>query len=315
MALLCYNQLVGDWMRQRIAEMDPMLPNLVIGRAIRVMAEMANVALPETPPPAFWEIELPQQIEERLTDPDLETASLYDYMVLDEAQDLLAQPRLSQCLTQFLRGGIDGGTFALSGDFNYQMFAAREQMDSTLCAIEVSTRPAQWHLYENCRNYQIIGYTVLRLGSICASVYSDYFRSGGGLQNFRIFFYENNEEQLMQIKQWLRDFKTVGFRASEITLLSFHADKSFAAATQKSTGFKLHPAWQSGKGTVYSSVQAVKGIENKIIILSDVVLSDHCFHRDLYYAGMTSATECARILCDRKTETALCGWLTGKAEI
>lgn len=46
-ALLCYNKLVGDWMQQRIAQARPIPPNLVIGRAIRVMAEMTNVAIPE----------------------------------------------------------------------------------------------------------------------------------------------------------------------------------------------------------------------------------------------------------------------------
>lgn len=313
-ALLCYNQLVGDWMQQQIAQKVPIPPNLIVGRAIRVMAEMTNVAIPESPPPAFWETGLPQQLEDRLTDPDLEATSEFDFMVLDEAQDLLARPRLWQCLTQFLRGGLDGGAFVLFGDFDHQVLKDRKQMQAELKAVEASARPVRWRLSENCRNYRIVGETALQLGGLCASVYSGYLRSGGGLQNYDIFFYENDEEQMTQIKQWLRDFKTLGYRASEITLLSFRGDESSAAATLKQAGYKLRPVWQPGDGTTYASVHAFKGMENKIIILTDVMLTGHEFHRDLFYTGMTRATECVRVLCDKISEAALFGWLTGKAK-
>src|SRR5262249_10105004 len=76
-ALLCYNQLVGNWMRQQFAQASPVPPNLVIGRAIRVMAQMTEVAIPDAPAPEFWETDLPQQLEDRLTDPDLEATSAF----------------------------------------------------------------------------------------------------------------------------------------------------------------------------------------------------------------------------------------------
>jgi hypothetical protein len=313
-ALLCYNQLVGDWMRQRIAQTGPIPPNLVIGRAIRVMAEMTGVVIPEAPSPAFWETDLPQQLEDRLTDPDLKATSAFDYLVLDEAQDLLARPRLWHCLAQFLRGGIDGGMFALLGDFEHQVLKDHEPMQVELAAIDASARPVRWHLSENCRNYRIVGETALRLGGVPASVYSGYLRVGGGLQNYNIIFYESSEEQLAQLGQWLRDFKGLGYKASEITLLSFRSDESSAAVSLKHAGYKLRPAWQSGEGTAYASVHAFKGMENKIIILTDVVLTDQALNRDVFYTGMTRATECIRVLCDKKSEAVLCEWLTGKAE-
>jgi hypothetical protein len=118
----------------------------------------------------------------------------------------------------------------------------------------------------------------------------------------------------MQLRQWLRDFKTRGYKASEITLLSFRTDESSAAASLKNAGYKLRPAWQSGVETDYASVHAFKGMENKIIFLTDVVLTDQDFRRDLFYTGMTRATECIRVLCDKSSEAVLCRWLDGKAE-
>ena len=42
-ALLCYNQLIGNWMRKKIEKTEPALPNLVVGRVISVMSNMAGV--------------------------------------------------------------------------------------------------------------------------------------------------------------------------------------------------------------------------------------------------------------------------------
>ena len=313
-ALLCYNQLVGDWMQRKISQMQPIPPNLIVGRAIRIMAEMTGVAIPEKPHPDFWEIELPQELEERLTDPDLEATSEFDFMVLDEAQDILARSRLWQCLKQFLRGGLEGGSFALFGDFEHQVLEDRQMLETALEAVENEAHPVLWNLSENCRNYKIIGETALKLGGMPSSVYTGYLRSGGGLQNYDICFYEDDEDQLAHIKQWLREFKTQGYKAAEVTLLSYCGYETSAAATLKDAGYKLQPAWQYGKGTSYASVHAFKGMENKIVILTDVTLTDHEYHRDLFYTGMTRATECIRILCDKKSEAILYSWLSGKAD-
>jgi hypothetical protein len=200
------------------------------------------------------------------------------------------------------------------GDFEHQVLKDHELMQKSLAEIEVSARPVRWHLSENCRNYRIVGETALRLGGLPTSVYSGYLRVGGGLQNYDIFFYENSERQLTQLGQWLRDFKDLGYKASEITLLSFRSDSSSAAAILKHAGYKLCPAWQSGEGIAYASVHAFKGMENKIIILTDVVLTDQEFQRNIFYTGMTRASECIRVLCDKKSEAVLSEWLAGKAE-
>lgn len=313
-ALLCFNQLVGDWMRDRVIAGGPLPPNLIVGRAIKVMAEMTGLTIPQVPTQQFWESELPQQLEDRLTDPDLGAISSFDYLVLDEAQDLMARPRLWHSLLQFLSDGTDGRAFVLLGDFEHQVFIDHEAMHRELEAIEKTSHPVRWRLIENCRNYRIVGETALRLGGMSASVYSGYMRPGGGIQNYDIFFYESNDFQLLQLRKWLKEFRDIGYKASEITLLSFRSDAFSAASSLENAGYKLRPAWQSGEGTSFASVQSFKGLENKIIILTDVVLTDQDFHRDMFYTGMTRATECIRVLCDKKSEMILCGWLSGKGE-
>lgn len=312
-ALLCYNQLIGDWMRHKMESASPALPNLVVGRAIRVMAEMAGLEIAENPPQEYWEVGLPQKLEERLTDPDFKSVAAFDYLVLDEAQDFLAKPRLWQCLTQFLMGGEDKGAFALFGDFTHQVLAERDLMQRTLAAMDAINRPVHWNLSENCRNYRIVGDTAVQLSGFAETVYSSYLRTGGGLHNYDIFFYDDEAAQISKLGQWLKEFKAQGYRSSEIALLSFRADQLSAASRLDST-FKLRPAWQSSSHTAYASVHAFKGLENKVIILTDVSLDDRDFQRDLFYTGMTRATESVRVLCDRRSQQTLHRWFAGKTD-
>jgi hypothetical protein len=299
-ALLCFNQLVGDWMRRRMDQETPAIPNLVVGRAIRVMAEITDVEIPDKPSADFWENELPQRLEERLTDPDFKAAAVFDFLVLDEAQDVLARPRLWQCLAQFLSGGVDRGALALLGDFDHQVLAGREPMHQALAALDAMDRPVRWKLSENCRNYRIVGETAVLLSGAGGRVYSGYLRAGGGVHNYDIFFFEHEQAQLDKVGQWLREFKAMGYKPSEITLLSFRADHLSAATRLKYSGHKLQPAWQSGELTGYASIHAFKGMENKVVILTDVCLSD---------------ADSVRVLCDRGSQETLFGWLSGKTNI
>jgi hypothetical protein len=313
-ALLCFNQLVGEWIQDRMDAIDPPIPNLVVGRAIRVMAEMTDLRIPEDPSKDFWEVELPQLLEERLTDPDFKATATFDYLVLDEAQDLLARSRLWHCLSQFLAGGIETGAFALFGDFENQVLAERSVMDQNLAAVNSSARPSRWRLSENCRNYRIIGETAVRLGGFGGGIYSGYRRVGGSVQNYNIMFYADEREQLDHLAQWLRDFKSERYKPSEITILSFRAADASAAVRLKQQGFRLSPFWQAGEHTSYASIHAFKGLENKIIILTDLVLGESDFHRHLFYTGMTRATEFVRILCHISSKETMVGWLTGGTE-
>lgn len=309
--LLCFNQLVGEWMRQQVEKIAPPNPNLVTGRAIQVMMEMAGLEIPKSPTRQFWEMTLPDQLEDRLTDPDFRAATAFDYVVIDEAQDLLARPRLWACLSQFLVGGFERGAFAIFGDFDNQVLAERQAMTQNLLALDAIAKPSRWQLTENCRNYRIVGDTAVSLSGLGRSVYTGYMRSGGSLENYDISFYEHDRAQLEKIAQWLNDFKAQGYKPSEITLLSFRSDENSAANRLRNEGFNIRPAWSAGDFTGYASVHSFKGMENKAIILTDVALTDREFDRHLFYTGMTRTTESVRVLCDKTCQSTLLGWLIG----
>lgn len=310
-ALLCFNQLVGERVKQEVEESPTALPNLLVGRAVQVMASMTGLAIPSQPSEEFWEVELPNAIEEKITDPEVKVCAEFDYLVLDEAQDILARSQLWRCLALFLHGGLESGSFAIFGDFDHQVLAERGEMQDALSELDAQNRPVHWKLAENCRNYRIVGETAVRLSGMGNAVYSGYRRAGGSVQNFDIFFYEDDAAQLDKLRQWLRDFKEQGYRRSDITLLSFRTDVRSAASRLANRGHDLRPAWQTGEHTKYASVHAFKGCESKIIVLTDVSLGDPGGSRDLFYVGMTRATESVRVLCAKQSEGVLSQWLAG----
>jgi hypothetical protein len=311
--LLCFNQLVGDWMQLEIQSKSSPAPNLIVGRAIRVLAQMTGISVPEHPSSSFWARDLPEEFEERLTDPDFKAVATFDYLVVDEAQDLLARSRLWEAVTCYLEGGVTTGAFCLFGDFENQVVGDRAKMEQCLASLQLAAKPTLYRLSENCRNYRIIGESAVRLSGFDRPLYSGYMRIGGGVQNYDIFFYQNESEQEGKLRQWLMEFKAQGYTPAEITLLSFRTAEDSAAAKLAKAGLNLRPAWQHSRDCAsYASVQAYKGLENKIIILTDIALNDADFQRDLFYTGMTRARESVRVLCDMKSQQTLTAWFTGR---
>jgi hypothetical protein len=310
--LLCFNQLVGDWMSAHMSAHSPGLPGLVVGRAIKILADMAGIVIPTKPTLDFWTDQLPGLIEERLTDPDILQEAAFDYLVVDEAQDLLARPKLWDCLSGLLRGGVTSGSFCLFGDFDNQVLGDRLIMQETLLALLDNAKPVKYCLTENCRNYKIVGESAVRLSGMSTKLYTAYMRTGGSIQNYDIVFYSSEEEQSERLRALLKEFASLGYRSSEITVLSFSASQNCAATRLQAAGVPLRPCWQLAKEySSYASVQAFKGMENKVVVLTDVALNSANIHRTLFYTGMTRACEYVRVLCHRDSQSTLMKWLAG----
>jgi ATP:corrinoid adenosyltransferase len=303
-AFLCFNRLIGDWIKSEMEQNEPRLPNLTVGRAIQVMMDMAEIESPEkNPEHDFWEKELPHLLLNKLQDRDFIDQALFDYLVLDEAQDFFARTPLLKCLLGFLEGGDSNGKFAFLGDFENQSIVNKGITIRSLEQIIERVRPARLHLDENCRNYEVIGSAALTLADLKEAIYSAYLRGGGGADNYDIEFYSTMQEQSELIRKMILDLKAKFYSPEEIVLLSFCSFENSAAAQLEE---KLHlvPAWNHKQGIRYSTIHAFKGMESKVIIITDVEIKDKR-QRNLFYTGVTRATEVVRVLCSNKSKSLL----------
>jgi hypothetical protein len=310
--LLCFNSLVGRWIHDQVESTQP-LPNLVAGSALKVMAEIAQVQVPHDADQKFWEDELPSLLMEKMTDPDFLDMATFDYLVLDEAQDLLGRQNIWDCLGLFLHGGFENGNFVIFGDLENQVLQDLPQTLSTFSQLEKSPRLAKWRLTENCRNYQIVGETAATLAGFTSEIYSGYLRVGGSHINYDMQFYDTAYDQQDQLRSLLKHFIDLGYRANEIVVLSFRHPSETMVNDMARHGHQLRPVWRPGPGIGYESIHAFKGMESKVVILVDVQLSDTERDRSVLYVGMTRAIEFVRILCDSKSRRTLVRWLTERA--
>ena len=184
--------------------------------------------------------------------------------------------------------------------------------------IQQNTKPANFKLTGNCRNYSVIGNTAVQMSGINNSVYDSFLRQGGSYKNYDIFFYQNDSEQLEKLHFWISSFKKEGYKNSEITILSFRRSNSINSMKLFESGNeKLKPAWQNlGEFVSYSTIKAFKGMENKVIIITDVRVEDNNdIHRNLFYTGLTRATESVFILCEKSSSKIINSWYKQTGEI
>ena len=294
--LVSYNKYVGDWMAENVSK-DRHRPNLVAGSITRLLIDMLDVKAPTNPSPDYWNREFFDTVEERLTDPSLARNVGFDYLVIDEAQDILANDRLWQIVSQLVKGGLKSGKYAIFGDFDFQVFGNRTAAVATVLNLRDEVGLAQFILRENCRNYQPVGEIATALAGLGNVVYDGYRRSGGSTEDYDIEYYSTSDEQAVLVKRHIDAFKKQGYLHDDIVLLSFNAD-SDSAASRPDLGVQVRPFWSAGgSGLRYSSVNAFKGLEAKKIILTDVQLDGRDFRRNQLYTGITRSTESVVILC------------------
>lgn len=288
---VCFNNLIGNLAQKKLTQHNR--PNLIGGSLHSLLISMTGLEVPGDVKQDWWDDEFPRLVQEKFTDPDIASFSQFDYLVIDEAQDILAREELFTCMQLLLDGGYKNGNYLLLGDFvNQNLTFNTENLTHNLDLFENDS--VIWELDENCRNYQAIGEAAISLSDISDDVWSGFMRTGGSYKFCDYKSYRNDSEQINLIRNIVSTVRNEGFKDSEITILSFRTlSKSVINALVK-TGLTMSKASDFDSDYLkYSSLNAYKGMENKVIIICDVVinLNDINLERRRFYIGATRATE------------------------
>jgi hypothetical protein len=307
---LCFNRAIGKWFESEVSQSG--LPNLVAGSAYTVMLKITETVVPNDADSEWWENEAIECIQEKLTDPDISEVALFDYLIVDEAQDILARDGLWECLKLLIRGGVGEGRFLFLGDFVNQVLTI--ETDSLMKNLkELQYHSALWKVDENCRNYKEIGDLAITLSAAYKDTWSGYKRSGGSLNDWDLRPYKNDSEQVDLIKNCIQEARNNGFKNQEITLLTFCAvSKSICSGLSRSGVVMDRAEDFEGENIRYSTVNGFKGLESKVVIITDVVLSPQSqdLQRKVFYTGITRATEKLYIYCKESSALKLLDWIS-----
>jgi hypothetical protein len=314
--LFCHQPLVGTWIEKQVG----FFPGLVKGQFAERLQEMLKLEPPgESADPRRWaELDLPRAAPEKLQLEERAEDYLFDALVIDEAQDILSRPAWWSLLNPLLRGGLKDGCWVLLGDFKYQVLldrSGREYLEANLAWLRKECRPVSWRLRENCRNTIIIGNSARSLARLEGGelLYDGFLREPGDPADFRHRTYTNDQDQAKLLAEEIDHWRSQGYNWGHITILSGRQDggiaASFKAAQAPGPLAELQKILRSLRehehGLRFGHVDDFKGMESKVIILTDVDLASEDdnpdLRKNLFYTGLTRSLQGVSVLWTKRT--------------
>jgi len=305
-ALFCYNSILSNWLRSETrnieSEAESSGINFYAGSFSSFMLKASGLTVPENAGDNFWDKDLPLKTIDSLLLSNNSSLNHFDFIILDEAQDLLFDEYLD-ILDLILKGGMSAGHWVLFGDYERQSIYADPGGVQGLNLLQrrVGASFSTFRLRINCRNSPRIADAVTITTGMRPG-YSRVLNQEDSLDVDTVFF-KNIEHQRMLLSNILiKLLKT--FDTSQIVILSVKKDSDSCCSNFQFDGKKLVPM----RGTLerinnviyYSSIYSFKGMEAPVIILTDVDRLDDDHSKSLLYVGMSRARLQLHILLDEK---------------
>lgn len=294
-ALLCFNNLLGVWLKREVVDIAEEARSLgvsfYVGTLSGLMLGVQKSDVPEAAESGFWTVDLPLRATEALLTGE-STFPAHDVLILDEAQDLLSDPMLD-VLELITCGGLSAGRWAMFGDFERQAIyadlngqASLERLRSRV-GVSFTTSP----LRINCRNSPRIAEAV----TLTSGLSPGYSRvlADAECPDVDAVFYRSASHQAVQLAAVLNRLLKK-YSADQIVVLSMRSDALSCAAAMPNSGadVRLMPYksdLQGVSGIRYASVHSFKGLEGAAIVVTDIESVDDVHGKALLYVGMTRA--------------------------
>jgi hypothetical protein len=245
----------------------------------------------------FFEQKLPLQFL------NSETKFEYDYLIIDEGQDLFRTVYLS-CLEKLIKGGLKEGCWLIFYDQNQNLYNSNDQFDSCLAALK-RCGAASYKLSVNCRNTkQIADANTLMTGV------SNIGRPKVNGLKVQYLPYSDKSDEHKILDDLLLKLKNDGICGGDLIILSKYSitnqnnclcrnPVTKAVGLMKSSG----QMWRAKKTEVrFSTISGFKGLESKAVILTDVDGFSDQQIRMLNYVAVSRASALLYVLYDSHKE-------------
>lgn len=292
---LCFNHNIAQYVQYQF-EKD----NVYI-EAVTLHAFMMHVCSIDWSPDfgqTFYEKELPAAF---MLAKDVPT---YDLVIIDEGQDLLKATYL-ECIDRIVTDGLGDGTWACYFDPNQNIFNSYTQLDAMINKLRKEAHAMNWKLHTNCRNTKQIA----NANILMTNIPNQGKPTVSGPQ-VEYESYNGKTDERQKINSIVRKIKDDGAIGSDFVILSRYTlsnpqnglgfsglDKDLGVL--KTTG----PLWKARKNDVrFSTISGFKGLESKIVIMTDV---DHFSNEDarlLNYVAASRACAMLYVLYDCNAE-------------
>ena len=271
---LCYNKGLADWLADLVTE--KIRPCLSVYHFHRLCSEWCWTAgipfhVTADDDGAFWQDDAADLLDRAID----RNSTRFDAVVVDEAQDFFPNWWMP---IELLNTFAEDGSLYVFCDPAQNLF-----VDSELVLPELGVR---YSLPTNCRNTRRIAATCGRIQGIEVAVRKE---APEGIDPKIEVASPGNQQRSTcenQIREWLNSGK---LKPNQIAILSPRRQGSSSLAEMKALGgcpiVDTLSAWKEGKGILYSTIRAFKGLEADALVLMDISgFSPVLTQADLYVA-------------------------------
>lgn len=300
-ALICFNRLLGAWLRDSCAGADE---RLWVGTLHSLLLHVAQTEPPSTASDAFWSSHLPELAMERV----LESGSpFFDALILDEAQDVLL-PEYVGILDLLLSGGLSVGRWRFFGDFATQAIYGSASFDPARVLSNRTGHFARYSLSENCRNTPRIAEAVSMITG--SPRYSRIMRPDNGVEP-RTIVYRSQDEQIRRLSQALEELRAEGFANDEIVILS-KSSQGAAESLPEAWSRALQPLGAGDCRRIRAgTIHAFKGLEAPAVLVTDIDQVGDPADDSLLYVALSRATDRLTVFVEESARPALMARMGG----
>ncbi len=229
---------------------------------------------------------------------ELFEAPPFDICIVDEGQDLRFEAYIKM-IDWLIEGGIQNGRWVWFEDSQQNIFNVG--VIDGISIVEES-RPVVCQLTRNCRNTKPISI----FNSLTTGVPKQKCLVNKGLKVDSTFFRSKKHQQKL-LENLLQKLLGGGIVAEDIVLLSpFTKQKSVLDNLDSIAGMTLkeYPAQKSNHSKIlqYTTVQKFKGLESKVVIVTDILKLKESVAKSINYVAFSRATSYLQVLMHESTE-------------
>lgn len=284
-ALFCFNSNLADWLSSYFEGMPNCVRPAFVGTLHKFMVQTAKEAnlLPPYPHASdkiqkYYQSDLPEAAMHAL----LANGKRFDKIVVDEAQDLIRDSYL-EIMSCSLKKGLSRGRWTMFGDFSMQAIYADGLSGVKLIEkLDDITSFIRFKLTINCRNTKPICKEIETVTGL-NTPHGLWTKVDGPPVHY--ITWSSMEDQCEKLKSVLMQLKDSRIEPEKITILSPRKRVDSVVSLLDSHAvkdFRVPP----GMNITFCTIQAYKGLENSIIILTDI--EDFSLDK-LMYVGLSRA--------------------------
>lgn len=307
---LCFNRPLADQVRKIL---KPLSDHVDVTNFHSFLMKLAPGAKVEDSQ-EFWDESLPLLATDSLLEGALEGLE-YDQVIMDEAQDIVSHDLWLDVLDLAVIGGLSAGRLQLFGDFRGQAIFSDEPESSFLEKVrdripDIAVCP----LSINCRNPHEVVEQSQMLGQF-GELYSLVMREREEELQPRFFYYRDRDEQADKLVREIQILLDAGYPSESITVLSPRA-RSSASELAREKGFAaLRQEKERATGDVgYTTIHSFKGLENSVVMVTDIEDIESLESRKLLYTATTRAKVNLYLFLDRKAKPQVQRLLAGDGD-